>query len=95
MQSRTPSRLANRVLLVGGTERDNSEEATFSAALGAALRRLQAGIPPCVTRAKQVALHGAAGAPAWRQANAEVYYYYYITCPRETGTIIIAYYSSR
>ncbi|KOB75304.1 putative alpha-catenin [Operophtera brumata] len=66
------ARLANRVLLVGGAERDNSEEDQFSAALGAALRRLQASIPPAVTCAKQVALSGAAHAPAWRHANAEI-----------------------
>ena len=65
-------RLANRVLLVGGAERDNTEDGEYAAALAAAQQRLQAAIAPAVRAAKQVALGGAPGAPHWRRANAEV-----------------------
>ncbi|XP_049881942.1 vinculin [Pectinophora gossypiella] len=66
------ARLANRVLLVGGAERDNTEDAEFARALAAAHGRLQAAIPPAVHRAKAVALGDAAQAPHWRSANAEI-----------------------
>lgn len=65
-------RLANRVLLVGGAERDNTEDAEFARALGGAQQRLQAAIAPAVHRAKAVALGERAHAAAWRAANAEV-----------------------
>lgn len=64
--------MANRVLLVGGAERENTEDAEFARALNAAQQRLQGAIPPAVRRAKDVALGGAPHAPAWRSANAEV-----------------------
>lgn len=66
------ARLANRVLLVGGAERDNTEDAEFARALGSAQQRLQAAIPPAVHRAKAVALGDRTQAPAWRAANAEI-----------------------
>ncbi|CAG9796238.1 unnamed protein product [Diatraea saccharalis] len=66
------ARLANRVLLVGGAERDNTEDAEFARALDAAHRRLQAAIPPAVHRAKAVALGDRAAHPHWRAANKEI-----------------------
>ncbi|CAB3241368.1 unnamed protein product [Arctia plantaginis] len=66
------ARLANRVLLVGGAERDNTEDAEFARSLGGAQQRLQAAIPPAVHRAKAVALGERAQAAAWRSANAEI-----------------------
>ncbi|XP_037294811.1 vinculin isoform X2 [Manduca sexta] len=66
------ARLANRVLLVGGAERDNTEDSEFGRVLGAAQARLQAAIAPAVRAAKQVALGDRAHAPLWRQANAEI-----------------------
>ncbi|XP_059047686.1 vinculin [Achroia grisella] len=66
------ARLANRVLLVGGAERDNTEDAEFARELAAAHQRLQAAIPPAVHAAKGVALGDTARGPAWRAANAEI-----------------------
>ncbi|KAJ0171018.1 hypothetical protein K1T71_013217 [Dendrolimus kikuchii] len=66
------ARLANRVLLVGGAERDNTEDAEFARALSAAHQRLQAAIPPAVHRAKAVALGDRQQAPHWRAANADI-----------------------
>ncbi|CAH0599023.1 unnamed protein product [Chrysodeixis includens] len=66
------ARLANRVLLVGGAERDNTEDVEFARALSLAQQRLQAAIPPAVHRAKAVALGDRAQAQAWRPANAEI-----------------------
>ncbi|KAH9628216.1 hypothetical protein HF086_003048 [Spodoptera exigua] len=66
------ARLANRVLLVGGAERENTEDASFARSLGAAQQRLQAAIAPAVRCAKAVALGDRAHAAAWRAANAEV-----------------------
>ncbi|CAH0687078.1 unnamed protein product [Chilo suppressalis] len=66
------ARLANRVLLVGGAERDNTEDADFARSLGTAHQRLQAAIPPAVHRAKAVALGDKAAAPQWRAANKEI-----------------------
>ncbi|CAH2098991.1 unnamed protein product [Euphydryas editha] len=66
------ARLANRVLLVGGAERDNTEDGEFAAALSAAQQRLQAAIAPAVRAAKRVALADRAAPPAWRAANAEI-----------------------
>ncbi|XP_026318177.1 vinculin-like [Hyposmocoma kahamanoa] len=66
------ARLANRVLLVGGAERDNSEDAEFARALAAAHQRLQAAIAPAVRLAKAVALQQRAQVPPWRAANAEI-----------------------
>ncbi|CAH2060397.1 unnamed protein product, partial [Iphiclides podalirius] len=66
------ARLANRVLLVGGAERDNSEDGAFAAALGGALQRLQGSIAPAVRLAKRLALADRAALPAWRAANAEI-----------------------
>lgn len=60
------------MLLVGGTERDNTEDSEFARALTSAHGRLQSAIPPAVHRAKAVALGDLKQAPAWRQANAEV-----------------------
>nr|XP_049705344.1 vinculin isoform X3 [Helicoverpa armigera] len=66
------ARLANRVLLVGGAERDNTEDQEFARALSSAQQRLQAAIPPAVHRAKAVALGDRAQAAAWRTANSEI-----------------------
>uniref|UniRef100_A0A2A4JNP8 Vinculin n=1 Tax=Heliothis virescens TaxID=7102 RepID=A0A2A4JNP8_HELVI len=66
------ARLANRVLLVGGAERDNTEDQEFARALTSAQQRLQAAIPPAVHRAKAVALGDRGQAAAWRTANSEV-----------------------
>lgn len=66
------ARLANRVLLVGGSERDNTEDGEFARALDAAHRRLQAAIPAAVRRAKGVAQADRAQLPHWRAANAEI-----------------------
>ncbi|XP_064075160.1 vinculin isoform X2 [Vanessa tameamea] len=66
------ARLANRVLLVGGAERDNTDDGEFAAALAAAQARLQAAIPPAVRAAKRVALADPAAPPVWRHANAEI-----------------------
>ncbi|XP_045456604.1 vinculin [Melitaea cinxia] len=66
------ARLANRVLLVGGAERDNTEDKEFAAALSAAQQRLQAAIAPAVRAAKRVALADRAAPPAWRAANGEI-----------------------
>ncbi|XP_035456928.2 vinculin [Spodoptera frugiperda] len=66
------ARLANRVLLVGGAERDNTEDAQFARSLAGAQQRLQAAIPPAVHSAKAVALGDKAQAPHWRAANAEI-----------------------
>ncbi|XP_061724423.1 vinculin isoform X4 [Cydia pomonella] len=66
------ARLANRVLLVGGAERENTEDAEFARALNSAHQRLQAAIAPAVHRAKAVALGDSSQAPAWRQANSEI-----------------------
>ncbi|KAL0859673.1 hypothetical protein ABMA27_010792 [Loxostege sticticalis] len=66
------ARLANRVLLVGGAERDNTEDADFARALSSAHQRLQAAIPPAVHKAKAVALGDKGQAPAWRSANSEI-----------------------
>ncbi|XP_045507640.1 vinculin [Colias croceus] len=66
------ARLANRVLLVGGAERENSSDGEWAGALGAAQRRLQDAIPPAVRHAKRLALGDAPAAPAWRRANAEI-----------------------
>jgi hypothetical protein len=60
------------VLLVGGAERDNTEDAEFARALSGAHQRLQAAIPPAVHRAKAVALGDRTQAAPWRSANAEV-----------------------
>ncbi|CAG4985153.1 unnamed protein product [Colias eurytheme] len=66
------ARLANRVLLVGGAERENSSDGEWAGALGAAQRRLQDAIPPAVRQAKRLALGDANAAPQWRRANDEV-----------------------
>ncbi|KAM3956903.1 LOW QUALITY PROTEIN: vinculin [Aphomia sociella] len=66
------ARLANRVLLVGGAERDNTEDAEFARELWAAQQRLQAAIPPAVHQAKAVALGERGRVPAWRAANGEI-----------------------
>ncbi|CAH0731450.1 unnamed protein product, partial [Brenthis ino] len=66
------ARLANRVLLVGGAERDNTEDGEFAAALAEAHARLQAAIAPAVRAAKRVALADATAPPVWRKANAEI-----------------------
>ncbi|XP_047516631.1 vinculin isoform X3 [Pieris napi] len=66
------ARLANRVLLVGGAERENTEDSEFALALGAAQQRLQASIPPAVRHAKLVALQDRSAVPAWRAANNEI-----------------------
>ncbi|XP_050357286.1 vinculin isoform X2 [Nymphalis io] len=66
------ARLANRVLLVGGAERDNTDDGDFAGALGAAHARLQAAIAPAVRAAKRVALADRAAPPLWRRANAEI-----------------------
>ncbi|XP_038219252.1 vinculin [Zerene cesonia] len=66
------ARLANRVLLVGGAERENTEDGEWAGALGAAQRRLQDAIAPAVRQAKRLALGDAAAAPAWRHANGEI-----------------------
>ncbi|XP_041983390.1 vinculin [Aricia agestis] len=66
------ARLANRVLLVGGAERENTDDGEFAAALADATARLQAAIPPAVRHAKRVAQRDATAPPAWRQANAEI-----------------------
>ncbi|KAI5639042.1 vinculin family domain-containing protein [Phthorimaea operculella] len=66
------ARLANRVLLVGGAEKDNTEDAEFARALSAAHARLQQAIPPCVHRAKAVALGDKGQVPHWRSANNEI-----------------------
>ncbi|CAK1595344.1 unnamed protein product [Parnassius mnemosyne] len=66
------ARLANRVLLVGGAERENTEDGEFARALGGAQQRLQASIAPAVRLAKRVALRDRAAVPAWRAANAEI-----------------------
>ncbi|XP_052753588.1 vinculin [Galleria mellonella] len=66
------ARLANRVLLVGGAERDNTEDAAFARELAAAQQRLQAAIPAAVRAAKGVATRDRASLPAWRAANAEI-----------------------
>ncbi|XP_063370152.1 vinculin [Cydia amplana] len=66
------ARLANRVLLVGGAERENTEDAEFARALNSAHQRLQAAIAPAVHRAKAVALGDSSQAPAWRSANSEI-----------------------
>lgn len=60
------------MLLVGGAERDNTEDADFARALSSAHQRLQAAIPPAVHKAKAVALGDKGQAPAWRSANSEV-----------------------
>lgn len=65
-------RLANRVLLVAGRERDNTEDGAFSAALGTAQSRLQAALAPAVRAAKSVALGQPGAPPHWRTANGEV-----------------------
>ncbi|XP_060807514.1 vinculin [Amyelois transitella] len=68
------ARLANRVLLVGGAERDNTEDAEFARSLSAAHQRLQAAIPPAVLRAKDIALgdRQQPAVSAWRTANSEI-----------------------
>ncbi|XP_013148965.1 PREDICTED: vinculin [Papilio polytes] len=66
------ARLANRVLLVGGAECDNTEDGEFGRALAAAQQRLQASIAPAVRLAKRVALSDRAAVPAWRSANTEI-----------------------
>ncbi|XP_045539587.1 vinculin [Papilio machaon] len=66
------ARLANRVLLVGGAECENTEDGEFGRALTAAQQRLQASIPPAVRLAKRVALGERAAVPGWRTANNEI-----------------------
>ncbi|KPI95246.1 Vinculin [Papilio xuthus] len=66
------ARLANRVLLVGGAECENTEDGEFGRALAAAQQRLQASIPPAVRLAKRVALGERAAVPGWRTANNEI-----------------------
>ncbi|XP_053618878.1 vinculin isoform X2 [Plodia interpunctella] len=68
------ARLANRVLLVGGAERDNTEDGEFARALADATLRLQAAIAPAVHRAKALALgdRQPQAVSAWRSANAEI-----------------------
>ncbi|XP_032524796.2 vinculin [Danaus plexippus] len=66
------ARLANRVLLVAGRERDNTEDGAFSAALGTAQSRLQAALAPAVRAAKSVALGQPGAPPHWRTANGEI-----------------------
>ncbi|XP_068624642.1 vinculin [Battus philenor] len=66
------ARLANRVLLVGGAERENTEDGEFARALGGAHQRLQASIAPAVRLAKRVALGERAAAAGWRAANNEI-----------------------
>ncbi|XP_013174652.1 PREDICTED: vinculin-like [Papilio xuthus] len=66
------ARLANRVLLVGGAECENTEDREFGRALAAAQQRLQASIPPAVRLAKRVALGERAAVPGWRTANNEI-----------------------
>ncbi|XP_052745183.1 vinculin [Bicyclus anynana] len=66
------ARLANRVLLVGGLERENTEDGEFAAAIGAAQQRLQAAIAPAVRAAKRVALNDRAAVPVWRAANNDI-----------------------
>lgn len=60
------------MLLVGGAERDNTEDGEFARALAAAQQRLQAAIAPAVLRAKAVAVGERAHVPLWRAANQEV-----------------------
>ncbi|OWR55289.1 Vinculin, partial [Danaus plexippus plexippus] len=67
------ARLANRVLLVAGRERDNTEDGAFSAALGTAQSRLQAALAPAVRAAKSVALGQPGAPPHWRTANGETF----------------------
>ncbi|XP_069362804.1 vinculin isoform X5 [Maniola hyperantus] len=66
------ARLANRVLLVGGSERENTEDGEFAAAIAAAQQRLQAAIAPAVRAAKRVALNDRTAVPVWRGANNEI-----------------------
>ncbi|GBP04691.1 Vinculin [Eumeta japonica] len=66
------ARLANRVLLVAASERDNTEDGEFSRALSAAHQRLQAAIPPAVRGAKAIALGDKSHAGDWRANNAQI-----------------------
>ncbi|XP_072945946.1 vinculin [Epargyreus clarus] len=66
------ARLANRILLVGGAERENTEDGSLLAALAAAQARLQAAIAPAVRAAKLLALGDRNAAPGWRAANNEI-----------------------
>ncbi|XP_050671830.1 vinculin [Leptidea sinapis] len=66
------ARLANRVLLVGGAERENTDDSEFAHALLGAQQRLQEAIPPAVRHAKTLALGDDSAAPAWRAANDQI-----------------------
>ncbi|KAL4706658.1 hypothetical protein ACJJTC_005043 [Scirpophaga incertulas] len=66
------ARLANRVLVVGGAERENTEDAQFARALGGAQQRLQTAIPPLVLAAKRLALGTDLAPHAWRHANGQI-----------------------
>ncbi|XP_048487012.1 vinculin isoform X3 [Plutella xylostella] len=81
------ARLANRVLLVGGSERDNTEDGHLARSLTAALERLQGSIAPAVQRAKRVALGDLSQAPDWRHANNEI-----LQSAREVEGVLSAHY---
>ncbi|VVC87569.1 unnamed protein product [Leptidea sinapis] len=61
------ARLANRVLLVGGAERENTDDSEFAHALLGAQQRLQEAIPPAILKASsgvEAALAGHHRAPS-------------------------------
>lgn len=66
------ARLANRVLLVGGMERANTEDSQYQHQLSATLNTLQAAVGPAVREAKHVALGDHSHVPSWRNDNSEI-----------------------